>query len=347
MGDGQARSGTALILPQVLRLRRALRSRPFMIALRWLASLSLLAVALSLMDWRQLGSALLSFSPWIAALIVLLNLAEFPLLGYRWHLLSRKVVPLSLLAQLGRYFASQFFNTFTPGQLGGDVYRFVTLRKSAITKGQLAAIIAQERLIGLSGYLAVFLIGAATFEMSGGLASLSTAVREGFRTIQILLLAAFVMIMALPICLKVVEYIFLKLGVQIHQTFGNNLHLAAKVWQADRLVSVAIMTVVGILGWCLTIWLVASDLQVAISIPAILIIGTLSELIRVIPITVQGLGLREGTFAAAFALSGHSPESGFVVGTIAYAALTIATLLIGLFGLAAVRGVEDRLESRL
>lgn len=320
-----------------------LRSPRYMMALQWVASLALLALAISLMDWRELGSALLLFSPWMAVLIVLVTLAEFPLLALRWHLLSRRIVQLPFSTQLFRYFASQFFNTFTPAQLGGDAYRFLTMRKNASTHGQLAAIIGQERLIGLAGYLAAFLIGAVFFELSEGPASLSKIVRDAFRVTEVLLFAAFVMMLTLPFFLRALERFSVRLGLRIPQGLANNLQLAARIWHANDLPQVAALTLIAIFGWCLTIWLVAADLQIAIAVPAILIIGTLSELIRVVPFTVQGLGLREGTFAAAFALSGHSPESGFVVGTIAYAALTVATLLIGVLGLFATRGLRDKL----
>jgi hypothetical protein len=308
--------------------------------LQWLGSIALLALALAVLDWQELVAALLAFSPWMAALIVAINMAEFPVLGLRWHLLSRKVIRLPFSAQLRRYCASQFFNSFTPGQLGGDVYRFLTLRNSANTKGELAAIIVQERLIGLAAYLAAFLLGAGMFEVTGAAGTIAEPVRDALRIVELLMALALIGLFMLPLVVRWVERLGDWFGYRGPTALMNNLHLAARIFEASHVAAVFALTAVAIACWCLTIWLVAADLQVAISIPAILMIATLAELIRLIPITVQGLGLRESTFAAAFALAGHSPESGFVVGSIAYAAVTLATFLSGVLGLIAVRVLD-------
>lgn len=306
-------------------------------ALKWLSSIALLAIALSLLDWKELISALLSFSVPMAGVVILLNLAEFPLMGWRWHLLSKKVIDLPFSAQLGRYCAAQFFNSFTPGQLGGDAYRFLTLQGRASTRGQLAALIVQERLIGLAGYLAAFLIGAVMFEITDGISGLSKNARDALRVTELLMFLALVALLMTPLAVQWLQKLGHRMNFSAPKVLMTNLQLATRVFEANQLPTVLVITVIAIAGWCLTIWLVAVDIEVAISVPAILIIATLSELIRVIPITIQGLGLRESTFAAAFALSGHSAETGFIVGSIAYAALTLATFLSGILGLLAVR----------
>jgi len=56
--------------------------------------------------------------------------------------------------------------------------------------------------------------------------------------------------------------------------------------------------------------------------------------VRIVPVTIQGLGLREGAFAALLGLSGYAPESGFVLGVAAYLALSAALVLTGALGAA-------------
>ena len=58
----------------------------------------------------------------------------------------------------------------------------------------------------------------------------------------------------------------------------------------------------------------------------------MAELVRLIPLTAQGIGVREGTFAMAFVLVGQSAESGFAVGVIAYLLVSLADVLIGFIG---------------
>jgi glycosyltransferase 2 family protein len=98
------------------------------------------------------------------------------------------------------------------------------------------------------------------------------------------------------------------------------------------LLPVLFLSLVGAAGWCLMVLLTASDLGIDIQVPAILMICTMAKLVRLIPITVQGIGVREGTFAMAFVLVGQSAESGFAVGVVAYLLVSLADILIGFIG---------------
>ena len=51
-------------------------------------------------------------------------------------------------------------------------------------------------------------------------------------------------------------------------------------------------------------------------------IATSVELVRIVPITISGIWLREGTFATLFGMFGYAPESGFVLDAAAYVALS-------------------------
>jgi hypothetical protein len=51
-----------------------------------------------------------------------------------------------------------------------------------------------------------------------------------------------------------------------------------------------------------------------------------------VPVTIQGIGLREGAFAYLLAFLGHSPEQSYVVGLAAYLALSVSIVLCGPIG---------------
>ena len=65
---------------------------------------------------------------------------------------------------------------------------------------------------------------------------------------------------------------------------------------------------------------------------AIGMIAVLVELVRLVPITIQGIGVREAAYAYCFQIMGHAPENGFVVGAVAYALASLAVILIGVIG---------------
>src|SRR5262249_49367574 len=82
-------------------------SRIGLAVLKWGISLLLIPLTLALLDWPTLLTTLKSLSLWVTALVLLLCLLEYPLLGYRWHLISRADISISLIEQLRYFFAAQ------------------------------------------------------------------------------------------------------------------------------------------------------------------------------------------------------------------------------------------------
>jgi hypothetical protein len=95
---------------------------------------------------------------------------------------------------------------------------------------------------------------------------------------------------------------------------------------------VLFLSLIGAAGWCLMVLLIAADLGIFLPVSAILMICTTAELVRLVPFTIQGFGIREGTFALAFVIAGESAEAGFAVGALAYLLVSLAEVLIGVLG---------------
>ena len=85
----------------------------------------------------------------------------------------------------------------------------------------------------------------------------------------------------------------------------------------------------GVALWVLAVWLVASDLGMKIPLLSLGANVVLTELVRLVPVTIQGIGLREGTFAYLLASLGESAEAGFVLGAVSYVALSCAIIVCG------------------
>jgi hypothetical protein len=100
-------------------------------------------------------------------------------------------------------------------------------------------------------------------------------------------------------------------------------------------------SLVALVLWVAAVKFVAVRLGIEIPWPALLAVVTAAEIARVVPATIQGIGMREAAYAALFGLSGHSPESGFVLGAVAYLALGAALVLTGALG-AALLGLTKR-----
>jgi hypothetical protein len=87
-------------------------------------------------------------------------------------------------------------------------------------------------------------------------------------------------------------------------------------------------------GQALALQYVARRLGFEIPWSLLLVVVTSVELVRIVPLTIQGIGVREGAFASLLGLFGHAPENGFVLGAVAYLALSVSLVVTG--GLGAV-----------
>jgi uncharacterized membrane protein YbhN (UPF0104 family) len=244
---------------------------------------------------------------------------EYPLLGYRWYLISRADISVSLIEQIRYYFTAQLFSIILPAKLGGDAYRFMALRSHAAGKARLLALIVQERMIGLASYLTLFLLGAIAFELTDQGIGLPAVSRAGVHLLELCFGATLGFLLVLPQLLGVAERMTRRFGVA--SQILAVIHPACSVWSVRALLPVLCLSLVGTAGWCLIVL-----------VPALLMISTTAELVRLVPLTVQGIGVREGTFAMAFVLAGQSAESGFAVGVLAYLLVSLADLLIGFIG---------------
>jgi hypothetical protein len=92
------------------------------------------------------------------------------------------------------------------------------------------------------------------------------------------------------------------------------------------------LSLIALFLWILTAQIMAFDLRIDISYLLLGAVVILVELIRLIPITIQGVGLREGMYAYLFRIIGKSPEDGFVLGSVTYLALSLSLLCSGLIG---------------
>jgi uncharacterized membrane protein YbhN (UPF0104 family) len=92
------------------------------------------------------------------------------------------------------------------------------------------------------------------------------------------------------------------------------------------------LSLLGLIIWIATVGMVALDLGLQISWLTLGMIVVLTELIRLLPVSIQGVGVREAIYAYLFTLFGQQAESGFVLGAISYLALSVSLFVAGLIG---------------
>ena len=297
------------------------------VVLRTLVSVGLVVFALYLLNWESLASVVreTDVASFVSAIVVIL--LSFVFLALRWMRIVNAYVELPKLEHWRVYFYASFFNSFTPANIGGDVYRATALKRHASGLAVLVMALLRERLFGLLSFLAGYVVCLAAYRIAdpAGFARLDPIY-------SLALLPVLVGIAGLTAGAPFMRWVLEWSWVVARPRFKQGLEDLARAMVLHsplNFLGLLGLSLLALAAWIAAVVIIAADLGVALSIPLIGAIAVLTELVRLVPISLQGIGLREGSFSVLVGLAGGSPESGFVLGAWSYVALSLALLACG------------------
>lgn len=131
--------------------------------IRILISAALLAILIVNMDIQEIGNALAGFRiPWIAAALAVIVLAMI-VSAFKWGILLKAQGTAVPAGRLFRYYTiGQFFNNFLPSSIGGDGVRIWLAGRDTGSAAGAAATVVQERILAMVT-LAALGLGSAVF----------------------------------------------------------------------------------------------------------------------------------------------------------------------------------------
>lgn len=301
--------------------------------LQIVGSIIALLIGLHLLNWQQLWQSASRIDVLSLLLGLLLAVASVGLVGLRWIYIVRRIAPAPLYEQCRLYCLGTFFNSFTPANIGGDVYRVLALRSWTADRsvsGLLAAVTV-ERILGLGSFLAGYLLAlAAHMAITRGEARhlpgllLYPAPPALLVLLVMVLLPRFRLDPFLPM-----RFRSGRIGGRLHDfELGARMAISANLWRLGGL------SLLAWVSWAATVLTIGSNLNLNLPIATVAMIVSLTEIIRLVPISFQGIGIREGAFSVLIGLAGGSPATGFVVAAVAYAVMSLALALSGVVGAA-------------
>jgi len=289
-------------------------------------SVLLLCIALYFLDWGTLLIAFKTLNPLMFLLALFTCILIYLIMFIRWYMLTNMIVRLSFRAQMKIYYYSNFLNTFTPANLGSDIYRLVSLKKFTDSKLSILFCLIKERMLGLLSYLFLYLFFLAVLWVTDP---------EWIGTLKVYNITGLFIIF---IILVIFEVPFIKGFLEI---CANNflLNIFGKIFTyiqeglcfetQNKFLKLIGLSLVGTCVWILMVGIVANSLGIDISFQKLGLVVILAELVRLVPASIQGIGLREGTYACLFKLNGMSPEAGFLLGLISYLVLSLTLVVSG------------------
>jgi uncharacterized membrane protein YbhN (UPF0104 family) len=298
-----------------------------LLAVKLSVSIVLLVVLFSRIDAGQLWStARLASGPWllVALLVYALNVVAG---AWRWHvLLAAQQVHLSRRSLLGSMMVGNFFGNFLPSNIGGDVVRIGDTARPAGSKTLAATVILVDRGLGLMALVLIAAIGATAagwthpsavpiwprWLWAGFLAGAAASAPmvfapDGFgRLLQ-------------PLTVFHPEWV----GDRISKLTGA----LARFREQPGALAACFFGAVFVQGAMVVFYYaVAYALHLHVGLSDLSVIVPVSFVVQMLPVSVNGFGVREATFSFYFARIGQPIESAVLMSLVAQALVMFFSL---------------------
>jgi glycosyltransferase 2 family protein len=243
---------------------------------------------------------------------------------YRWRMLMRPLMPsLSLSNLFGIYCIGLFFNLTFPTVVGGDVVKMYYAGKPSKCYAQSFAATFLDRDAGMFAMMIIACIAALIYPVSVPGVPVSYIIWSVFAAFVLGNIAIFV-----PRFHRLLTDILQRLRLSRIATKVDMISSAFQIMGKHKTVllwSLAISFVNQILVISVT-WITAVGLRMDIPPKYFLIFVPVITLISMIPISLNGMGLREYSFKSLFGAIGVLPASCIALGVISSIILILTSI---------------------
>ena len=290
-----------------------------------IVSIGLLALLFSRVDVSRLwGVARKASLGWLA-FALLLYLAMLLASALRWGVLLRAQhvrLPFSFLTQ--SFLVATFFNNFLPSNIGGDVIRIADSAKAAGSKTLATTVVLIDRGLGVLG-LALIAATGATIMQRMAVGPVGPGILwAGFGLGAIVATPALLMPEAVTKLLQPlrvfhrewVDERIEKLTYALTRFKETPTALAACFAGAVVVQAILVLFYVAI----------ARSMNIPIGFAELAVIVPVSFIVQMVPLSVNGFGIREATFGFYFTRLGLPLESALVVSFVGAALIMLFSL---------------------
>ena len=308
-------------------------------ALKAIISVALLVVLFSRVDLARLWAVAKEASlVWLAGGLVLYLLMVL-VSAWRWGLLLRAQHVLIDHGRLASSFlVATFFNNFLPSNIGGDVIRVADTAPAAGSKTLATTVVLIDRGIGLLGLVLIAALGASAgteFGPDSGVAP--SLLWVGFGVAAMVATPALLMPQGFMRLLQPLRVIH---PSWVDERLGRMTSALARFRETP-------LALAGCFAGALIVQAVivffyasvAHSMRIPIGLPELSVIVPMTLIVQMLPISMNGFGVREATFGFYFSRLGLPLESALLVSFVGAALIMLFSLSGGLLYLMRIRGV--------
>lgn len=271
-------------------------------AARLVVTLGLSAWIIALVDWTAFLRTLGSASPWIVGIVVVLRFGGLVLSSYKWQqLLAVHSVRYRLARLLRWYMVGSFLNHFLPSSIGGDGYRIYRTWDNERGRAVSVLAVALERITGMAALATLGYVSALI---------LLLAAREPLVSGVVIVGSSCLLMVALGVGLS---SRFDLVGRLRDSRFGRYVDALAALASDFRDQPLRTSLVVGLsfafhLNKLAVVWLLLFTLGASVDPLQLMVALFIVELAGLLPISLGGLGVVEGSFMVVMAQFGVADE---------------------------------------
>jgi uncharacterized membrane protein YbhN (UPF0104 family) len=231
--------------------------------------------------------------------------------AWRWGLLlDAQHTPVSFGMLLNSYLVAGFFSNFLPSNIGGDVIRIRDTVPACGSKTLASLLVLVDRGIGLLGLTTVAAIGATvTARASDTVGPVGPGILWGIVALAILgLVFAVSMPQAVAALLKPLRALHQE---WVGERIGRLVTALGKFRDAPRALVGGLIGSLLVQGILVLVYAaVAQGLHLHVPLSHLAIVVPVSFIVQMLPVSVNGFGVREATFGFYFTKMGEPLEAG-------------------------------------
>jgi uncharacterized protein (TIRG00374 family) len=303
-----------------------MRNRGLNILLKLAVSASLLYILFGSIDLEVFLGVVTTLNPLIFVFLALYFAATQSLSAYRWSIVLKKDVVLPYPKLLSIYFIGMFFNNFLPTVVGGDVIKGYYLYRT-IGKGDVsAASILMDRYSGFTAMMAITLVALVP-----GYALIKGTGLPGFFLILVggyVVSSFFIWVESLHGWLvKILTGIRLFSLNEKIETFYRALMSYKN--HREILIKIFLCSIVIQGGMIVGYFMLARGMGIGVPLGYFFLFIPLATAVSMIPVSLSGLGIREGAFVFLFTRVGAAQEEALGLSLIWFAIMVSVSFIGG------------------
>jgi uncharacterized protein (TIRG00374 family) len=283
-------------------------------------------------------------------LAVVASFAVTWLMSYRWRaILAARGLHLKTQRLFVYYLIGIFFTSFVPGGgVSGDVARLIYVDREARDKALVLSTLVYERLVGVFTLLVIGLVA-------------TVMTRAGRRTEPMIYASEAILGLAfIAIAAVMSAYVSSRLS-RLIRALGRRTRLVRVAGAAARtlesiselrrdwalLLRTSLISILIRIVWSLGCYIVAWAMGLPIGLLTLFAFISVIDLVRLMPISVGGLGVREWAVTALFASLGITRDQALTFSILAFAPIYLNAVVGGILYISRARFTREDSQSAI